>query len=111
MHRTVNSSSTLDRRFAALAHPVRRAIVEQLARGPATVGAATAGLDVTKPAVTKHLRVLEEADLVARDVRGRTHVLRLQPAALDDAAAWIERQRELWESLFAAIDRHLEDQR
>ncbi len=66
--------------FRAIASPVRRRIVERLASGPATVGAATSGLGVTKPAITKHLRVLEEAGLVTRVIDGRTHTADAQRA-------------------------------
>lgn len=79
----------LDRSFLAVSHPVRRAIVERLLDGPATVGRASGGLGVTKPAVTKHLKILEAAGVVTRTVRGRTHVLRLEPGSLRDAADWL----------------------
>ena len=68
----------LDRTFLALSHPVRRAIVERLEAGPASVARASGGLGVSKPAVTKHLKVLEDAGLVGRTVKGRTHVLRVE---------------------------------
>jgi DNA-binding transcriptional ArsR family regulator len=104
----VNSHPQLDRSFLALSHPVRRTIVERLARGPATVGEATRGLDVSKPMVTKHLKVLEDAGVIRREVEGRTHVLRLRARPLDDATRWLERHRALWEAKFAAVERHLE---
>src|SRR2546430_1739735 len=75
--------------FRAIASPVRRRIVERLASGPATVGEATSGLGVTKPAITKHLRVLEEAGLVTRVIDGRTHRLTLNAQALDETSEWI----------------------
>jgi DNA-binding transcriptional ArsR family regulator len=109
----VNSSLGLDRSFVALSHPVRRAIVERLARGPATVGEATRGVAVSKPAVTKHLKVLEAAGVVRRTVEGRKHRLWLEPASLDAAADWLELHRSLWEAKFDAVERHLaeEDER
>jgi DNA-binding transcriptional ArsR family regulator len=107
----VNSSVELDRSFGALAHPVRRRIVERLAAGPATVGDAARGLGVSKPAISKHLRVLEDAGVVARKVEGRTHRLTLSQRALTDASGWIERQRELWERKFDTIDEYLKEQR
>src|SRR6185437_4006358 len=94
----------LDRSFLALSHPVRRAIVERLEAGPASVGRASGGLGVSKPAVTKHLKVLEDAGLVGRTVKGRTHVLRLEPRALRDATQWLELHRALWEAKFEAIE-------
>lgn len=103
----VNGLTRLDRSFAAFSHPVRRAIVTRLAHGPATVGEATRGLDVSKPAITKHLKVLEDAGVVRRKVEGRTHRLDLDPRALRDASAWLERHRSLWEAKFEAVERHL----
>lgn len=103
----MNSTLQLDRSFLALSHPVRRSIVERLARGPATVGEATTGLRISKPAVTKHLKVLEQAGVLRRTIVGRTHRLELESRALDDASEWIELHRRLWESKFDAVERHL----
>lgn len=103
----MNNQAELDRSFLALSHPVRRSIVERLAAGPATVGAASGGLGVSKPAVTKHLRVLEDAGVVSRQVRGRTHVLRLEPRSLREASDWLDLHRSLWEAKFEAVERHL----
>jgi DNA-binding transcriptional ArsR family regulator len=103
----VNSQAELDRSFLALSHPVRRAIVERLVSGPATVGEASGGLGISKPAVTKHLKVLEDAGVVSRKVAGRTHVLRLEMRSLREAAAWLELHRSLWEAKFEAVERHL----
>jgi DNA-binding transcriptional ArsR family regulator len=91
----------------ALAHPIRRGIVERLAHGPATVGEATGGFGVSKPTITKHVKVLEEAGLVRRSVEGRSHRLRLEPAALDRTSGWLDRQRALWEAKLDAVERHL----
>jgi DNA-binding transcriptional ArsR family regulator len=96
--------------FGALAHPIRRGIVERLAAGPASVGDATRGFGVSKPAISRHLRVLEDAGLVVRAVEGRTHRLRLEERPLADASAWIERQRALWQRKFDVVDRWLEDE-
>lgn len=90
--------------FRAVAHPIRRQIVERLAHGPATVGVATRGFGVSKPTISKHLKVLEGAGLVVRSVEGRTHELRLEPEALSDAAEWFDRQRAVWERMFDAVD-------
>jgi DNA-binding transcriptional ArsR family regulator len=94
--------------FAALAHPVRRQIVERLAHGPATVGRATSGLGVSKPAITRHLKVLEAAGVVQRQVDGRTHRLGLNVQALDDPAQWLSQQREVWERMFDVVEEHLQ---
>jgi DNA-binding transcriptional ArsR family regulator len=96
--------------FRALAHPIRRGIVERLATGPATVGDATAGFGVSKPAISKHLRVLEETGVVTRSVVGRTHRLSLEPDVLSEAADWLDRQRALWTRLFDVVDDYLKEQ-
>jgi DNA-binding transcriptional ArsR family regulator len=103
----VNNQAELDRSFLALSHPVRRAIVERLVTGPANVGQASNGLGVSKPAVTKHLKVLEDAGVVNRTVTGRTHVLRLEPRSLREVSEWLELHRPLWERKFEAVERHL----
>jgi DNA-binding transcriptional ArsR family regulator len=103
----VNNHAELDRSFTALSHPVRRAIVERLVDGPTTVGVASRELGVSKPAVTKHLKVLEGAGVVSRSVRGRTHVLRLEPRPLREVSEWLELHRSLWEAKFEAVERHL----
>ena len=94
--------------FRALSHPIRRGIVERLGSGPATVGEATAGFGVSKPAISKHLKVLEETGVVTRVVEGRTHVLSLQPAVMSEAADWMDRQRAIWTRLFDVVDEFLE---
>jgi DNA-binding transcriptional ArsR family regulator len=96
--------------FRALAHPIRRGIVERLAAGPATVGDATSGFGVSKPAISKHLKVLEETGVVTREVVGRTHRLSLEPEVLSVAADWMDRQRVLWERLFDVVDEYLKEQ-
>lgn len=105
----VNSPPVLDRSFLALAHPIRRAIVERLACGPATVGEATRGVAVSKPAITRHLKVLEDAGVIRRRVEGRTHRLSLQTGSLGEASGWIERQRALWERKFDVIEEYLKE--
>ncbi len=95
--------------FKALSHPIRRGIVERLASGPATVGEATGGFGVSKPAISKHLKVLEETGVVTRAVEGRTHRLSLEPAVLSQAADWMDRQRALWGRLFDVVDEYLKE--
>lgn len=97
--------------FAALGHPIRRGIVEQLARGPATVGAATRGFAVSKPAISRHLKVLEDAGVVKRTVVGRTHRLSLDISALTGTIDWLEHQRSVWDRMFDAVEDHLSAQR
>ena len=97
--------------FAALAHPIRREIVERLSGGAATIGEASRGLGVSKPTITRHVKLLEDAGVVTRVVDGRTHRLGLRPETLGDAAGWIESQRTRWERLFDAVGEYLEERR
>lgn len=97
--------------FKALAHPLRRDVVERLSGGTLTVGEATRGLGVSKPTMSRHLKLLEEAGVVVRVVDGRTHRLALQPKALADAAGWLEQQRARWEALFDAVGEYLGEER
>ena len=96
--------------FKALSHPIRRGIVERLSAGPATVGDATAGFGVSKPAISKHLRVLEDTGVIRREVVGRTHRLSLDPNVMSEAADWMDRQRALWGRLFDVVDEYLKEE-
>lgn len=95
--------------FKALSHPIRRGIVERLSAGPATVGEVTRDFGVSKPAISKHLRVLEETGVIRREVEGRTHWLSLETEALTEAAEWMDRQRALWGRLFDVVDEYLKE--
>ncbi len=97
--------------FRVLAHPIRRDIVERLSGGPATVGEVTRDFGVSKPTISRHLKMLEEAGVVSRVIDGRTHRLALQPEALAETAEWIERQRARWERLFDVVDEYLEEKK
>jgi DNA-binding transcriptional ArsR family regulator len=96
--------------FKVLAHPIRRGIVERLAGGTATVGEATRGFGVTKPAISKHLKVLEESGVVVRVIEGRTHRLSLDPNALAGAADWMDVQRGRWSRLLDVVDDYLKEE-
>jgi DNA-binding transcriptional ArsR family regulator len=97
--------------FRALAHPLRREIVERLSAGTATVGEVTRDFAVSKPTISRHLKMLEEAGVVSRLIDGRTHRLALRPEALAEASDWIEQQRERWERLFDVVGEYLEERR
>jgi DNA-binding transcriptional ArsR family regulator len=86
----------LDEVFAALADPSRRAILQRLGQGPATVGTVAQPLDMALPSVSKHVKLLEAAGLVERDVRGREHWLHLVPDGFQTAAAWLEHYQGFW---------------
>ena len=96
--------------FKALSHPIRRDIVARLAEGSATVAEATRDFPVSKPAISKHLKVLEEAGVVTRVIDGRRHRLSLQPHALDEAAEWMDIQRARWSGLMDTVDEFLKDE-
>lgn len=96
--------------FKALSHPIRRGIVERLSAGPATVAEVSRDFAVSKPAISKHLKVLEESGVVGRVVEGRTHRLSLEPAPLEEAAEWMDRQRALWGRMFDVVDEYLKEE-
>lgn len=101
----------LDRTFAACAHPIRRGIIERVAAREMTVGEATRDFHVSKPAISRHLRILEEAGAITRVVDGRTHRLRLSDLAFETAQKWMGDQRAMWERKFEVVDEYLADQR
>jgi DNA-binding transcriptional ArsR family regulator len=105
---TASENTPLDATFGALADPTRRAILARLARGEATVTELAAPFDVSLPAVSKHLRVLESAGLLRREIDGRIHRCRLAPEPMKDAAAWIERYRVFWDGQLDALANYLE---
>jgi DNA-binding transcriptional ArsR family regulator len=90
-------SQTLDRTFSALSDPTRRDILERLTRGPASVSELARPTGISLPGVLKHVRILEEANLVTTEKRGRTRECRLGPEQMDDATRWIESYRRQWE--------------
>jgi DNA-binding transcriptional ArsR family regulator len=96
--------SDLDRTLTALADPTRRAILHRLSRGEARVTELAGPFAMSLNAVSKHIRVLERADLVRRRRSGREHVLSFNPKPLDAATAWIEAQRALWYARLDALD-------
>lgn len=93
----LNYSPSLDRVFHALADPTRRGMVERLSRGPASVKELAAPLQMSLPAVTQHLQVLEASGLVASEKTGRVRTCRLNQAGLKTAEQWITERREGWE--------------
>jgi DNA-binding transcriptional ArsR family regulator len=97
--------------FKALAHPLRREIVERLTGGATTVGEAGRDLGVSKPTISRHLKMLEEAGVVTRVIDGRTHRLALRPETLAETSDWIESQRERWERLFDVVGEYLDERK
>lgn len=99
------NATHLDATFAALADPTRRAILTRLAAtGEASVNELAAPFDMSQPAISKHLKVLERAGLISRGREAQRRPCRLELAPLVDAAGWIERYRALWEERFARLD-------
>lgn len=99
----------LDAIFHALAHPIRRATLEQLADGPKNVSELAEPHDVSLAAVSKHLRVLEDAGLLDVEEDGRVRRCHLDAAPLSEAFGWLTRYRVFWEDRFDALADHLED--
>jgi len=93
----LNQSAVLDRTLQALADPARRAMVERLARGAASVSELARPLAMSLPAVMQHLAVLEKAGVVATEKRGRVRTCRIEPQALHQVEAWVQARRAEWE--------------
>jgi len=102
------STAPLDATFAALSDPTRRAILARLAQGEATVTQLAEPFPFSLPAVSKHLRVLESAGLLKRQIDGRIHRCRLAPEPMKTAAQWIDHYRVFWEKQFDALAKYLE---
>jgi DNA-binding transcriptional ArsR family regulator len=99
----------LDETLSALADPTRRAILARLALGEARVTEVAEPFPISLNSVSKHIRMLERADLVRRRVSGRDHFLSLNPEPLDEAAAWIDEQRNLWSWRLGELDKILKE--
>lgn len=101
---------TLDRTFAALAHPARRAILGRLARGEiASVTALAEPFDMSLVAVSRHVKILEDAGLISRKKEGRSRRCRFEPAAVGEARDWLEAHQRYWEARMEALARYLKD--
>jgi DNA-binding transcriptional ArsR family regulator len=103
------TSHSLDRTFSALSDPTRRAILARLAQGDAAVSELASPFAMSLPAISKHLRVLEQAGLVERTKGGRVHRLRLVARPLHEAAAWIAYYQHFWEQQLEALADYLRD--
>ena len=104
----VTNDRKLDLTFGALSDPIRRAILARLAHGEASVGELARPFDVSRPAISKHLRVLEKAGLVRRTPDGRISRCELDAVPMQGAAAWVEHYRRYWESQLDSLARYLE---
>jgi|ERR687895_113738 DNA-binding transcriptional ArsR family regulator len=103
------TAERLDRTFGALADPTRRGILARLAKGEATVTELAEPFDISLPAVSKHLKVLERAGLIARGRERQWRPARLEAGPLREVADWTERYRRFWEESYDRLDEYLEE--
>src|SRR5688500_17698813 len=97
-------SERLDATFAALADPTRRAILARLAKGEATVNDRVKPFNISQPAISKHLKVLEHAGLITKDIDKQRRPRRIEAAPMAEANAWLEKYREFWETNYKRLD-------
>lgn len=102
-----NHSAAVDRTFRALADPTRRAMLERLARGPATVSELARPFRMALPSLLEHLRLLEQSGLVRSDKVGRVRTCRLDPAPMRRTEAWLVQQRTMWERRLDRLEDYL----
>ncbi|MBV7331458.1 metalloregulator ArsR/SmtB family transcription factor [Chloroflexi bacterium TSY] len=101
----------LDHTFQALANPTRRQILTHLTTGQSTVLEIAEQFEMSLNGVSKHLKILEQAGLIHRDIQGRTHYCSLKPEGLEQASEWIEYHRRFWENRIDALEQFLEDKK
>ena len=106
----VEQAEALTTTFAALADPTRRAILQRLTEGEATVNELAAPFPISVQAVSKHLKVLEHAGLITRGRSAQLRPSRLEGAPLQDAVAWLEQYRRFWQGSFDRLDERLRDE-
>jgi DNA-binding transcriptional ArsR family regulator len=104
-----NSQRSLDLAFGALAHPIRRGILARLATGETTVAELAKPFKVSAPAISKHMRILEDAGLLSRRKQGRQHRCKLEAVRMKEAEQWIEKQRAFWNDRLDALERYLKE--
>jgi len=104
----VTHQESLDSVFYALADPTRRRIIEKLARRRLTVNEIASGFAMSRPAISKHVKVLEECGIVTREIVGREHRCDLSPKAIRSASSWLERQERYWNSALDNLAAYLE---
>ena len=106
----LNYQTSLDLAFQALADPARRAIVERLTRGPASVSELAKPLPMSLPAVMLHLKVLEESGLVTSRKEGRVRTCRIEPKMLSQAEQWVSERRRMWERNLDRLGQFLDEE-
>ena len=108
-HMVMDASTRLDATFAALADPTRRAILARLAAGDASVTELAKPFEMSQPAISKHIKVLERAGLVTRSREARTRPCRIVARPLAEATSWLDGYRKFWEQSFERLDALLEE--
>lgn len=103
------SQHALDLAFGALAHPIRRGILARLSAGEASVAELAKPFKVSAPAITRHMKVLEEAGLLSRRKQGRVHRCRLEERRMKQAQQWLETHRKFWNAKLDALERYLKE--
>jgi DNA-binding transcriptional ArsR family regulator len=103
------SDAQLDLAFGALSHPIRRGILARLSTGEATVSELAKPFKVSAPAISKHMRILEEAGLLSRRKQGREHHCRLEAKRMQQAERWLEHYRTFWNDRLDALERYLKE--
>lgn len=109
VHEAASNEEQLNTIFAALADPTRRAILAHLAHGEAAVTELAAPFEMSLPAISKHLKVLERAHLITRSRDAQWRPCQLNPEPLKDIADWLERYRQFWEQSFDRLDEYLQE--
>lgn len=107
----MDKDDQLDAAFSALAHPARRAILAQLAKGKATVNALAEPFDISLPAVSKHIRVLENAGLISREKDAQFRLCTLETRPIREISSWTEQYRHIWDARFDMMDALLKDRK
>ncbi len=99
----------IDDAFFALSHPIRRAVLDKLSSGECSVADVSEPFELSPAQMTKHLAILERGGLLKRNKQGRTHYLQLQPDALEEIMAWVQRYQKFWDDRLDALDKYLGD--
>ena len=99
--------SSIDLTLAALAHPVRRAMLDRLLESELSIGELSRPYDLKKPTISRHIRTLEEAGLIERTVSGRLHVCRINPTGVRELRAWLDRYQRFWTDQLDELTRYL----
>ncbi len=102
------NTTAVDHAFSALAHPVRRAIIDRLMEGDLTVGEIAAPYDMKTPSISRHLKVLEHANLIQRTLEGRNHRCRLNLEGIRAISSWVARYEKFWTGQLDALERFVE---